>query len=136
MSQTDETQAAVEQAPEVQEEPQAAAPGPSRLVLKRNNVETEEVFLFVPPAVVGRFDPTSGPIDVDLGSLPEGGYISRKHAKITLEDGRFLLTDLGSSNGTYVYRASLSDFERIDTTELADGDEVALGNARFVFHTS
>ena len=38
---------------------------------------------------------------------------------------------MGSSNGTFVLR---SDFERVDEAELDDGMEIALGNARFVFH--
>jgi len=37
-----------------------------------------------------------------LGSLPEGQYVSRKHAKLTCEDGVWKIQDLGSSNGTFV----------------------------------
>jgi pSer/pThr/pTyr-binding forkhead associated (FHA) protein len=72
-----------------------------------------------------------GPIDVDLGTLPEGSYVSRKHAKITHDDGLWKIEDLGSSNGTFILR---DDFERVTEAELADGTEIALGNARFVFH--
>jgi pSer/pThr/pTyr-binding forkhead associated (FHA) protein len=104
----------------------------AKLVLKRGGVETDVEFPFTSPAIVGRFDPAVGPIDIDLGSLsPEGGYISRKHAKIVFEDGSYRVKDLGSSNGTYVLR---DDFERVDDAELADGQELAFGNARFVFH--
>ena len=38
---------------------------------------------------------------------------------------------MGSSNGTFVLH---DDFEKVDEAELKDGDEIALGNARFVFH--
>ncbi|HRI45053.1 MAG TPA: FHA domain-containing protein [Fimbriimonadaceae bacterium] len=104
------------------------------LVLKRGGAETEEVFLFSPPAVIGRFDPTVGPIDVDLGSIPEGAYVSRKHARIEIRDGEWFLSDLGSSNGTF--KLGEQDFESIEgEAPLADGDEIALGNARFVFRT-
>lgn len=105
------------------------ATGP-RLVVKRGGAETDEVFCFTPPATIGRFDPAVGPIDVDLGSIPEGSYVSRKHAKITCEEGVYRLVDLGSSNGTFVLR---EDFERIEEAEIVDGDEIALGNARLVF---
>ena len=117
----------------VDEEPgsdgQTELAGP-RLIVKRSGVETDDVFAFASPAVIGRFDPSVGPVDIDLGALPEGSYVSRKHAKITEEDGVWKITDLGSSNGTYVLR---DDFERVEEAELVDGTEFALGNARFVF---
>jgi pSer/pThr/pTyr-binding forkhead associated (FHA) protein len=108
-----------------------AATGP-RLVLKRSGQETDVSFEFTPPATIGRFDPEVGPVDIDLGKIEEGSFVSRKHAKIVMEDDRYKIVDLGSSNGTYVLR---SDFEKVDEAELNDGDEIALGNARFVFHT-
>jgi pSer/pThr/pTyr-binding forkhead associated (FHA) protein len=104
------------------------------IVLKRSGAETDISFSVNPPAVIGRFDPTVGPIDIDLGGLPEGTYISRRHAKIDLENGVYTLTDQGSSNGSFTLGAS--DFERHDSFELHDGTEFALGNARFVFHCS
>jgi pSer/pThr/pTyr-binding forkhead associated (FHA) protein len=100
------------------------------LALKRNGSETGDVFPVTPPCTIGRFDPETGPIDVDLGSLPEGAYVSRKHAKITCQDGVWRLHDLASSNGTFVLR---DDFERVEESEIADGTEFALGNARFIF---
>lgn len=113
-----------------QSETGASAIGP-RLVLKQNGAETETVFPIHSPATVGRFDPAVGPIDVDLAPLAEGVYVSRKHASITCEDGVWRVRDLGSSNGTFVLRES--DFERVEEAELADGTEIAFGNARFVF---
>jgi pSer/pThr/pTyr-binding forkhead associated (FHA) protein len=127
--------------PEAVEEPQAAygeavveeAPdaGGPRLVLKRGGQETDVTFSFSCPATVGRFDPSVGPVDVDLGTIEEGSYVSRKHARITCEDGIYRIADLGSSNGTYVLR---DDFEKVEEAEIMDGDEVSFGNARFVFH--
>lgn len=103
----------------------------AKLVLKRSGAETEIEFPVNPPTIIGRFDPSVGPIDVDLGTLtPEGSYVSRKHAKITLEDGVYTLKDMGSSNGTFLLK---DDFERIEEVALEDGAEFALGNARFVF---
>lgn len=120
--------------PEAAEDPCAPTHGGAgfgRLVVKRSGAETDISFPINPPAVIGRFDPAVGPIDVDLAALPEGSYVSRKHAKITCDDGVWMVHDLGSSNGTFVLT---SDFERVEICEIGDGTEIALGNARFVFH--
>ena len=100
------------------------------IVLKRGGAETDVRFSISPPAVIGRFDPALGPIDVDLAPVPEGSYVSRRHATICYEDGAWKLKDLGSSNGSFVLR---DDFERVEEAELKSGDEFALGNARFIF---
>lgn len=115
------------------EAPAASASGRAKLVLKRSGAETEHVFEFGSPATVGRFDPAVGPIDIDLGSIEEGIYISRKHARLKLENGVWVVEDLGSSNGTFILR---DDFEKVESAELHEGDEIAFGNARFVFHES
>lgn len=117
---------------EISSAEETSTPTHARLVVKRSGAETDVVFSLNPPSVIGRFDPAVGPIDVDLASLPEGAYVSRKHAKITLEDGAWMIQDLGSSNGTFVLGDS--DFERVEMSELANGTEFALGNARFVFY--
>lgn len=110
------------------EEPVASR---ARLIVKRDGAETDEIFAFTPPATIGRFDPTVGPIDIDLANTPEGAYVSRKHARITQEEGVWKVTDLGSSNGTW--KLGANDFERVEEAELSDGDEITLGNARFIF---
>lgn len=117
---------------DVQESTEEAAGAGTRLVLKRSGQETAFVFEFSPPATIGRFDPSVGPVDVDLGSIEESSFVSRKHARIVDEEGTFKIQDLGSSNGTYVLR---DDFERVEEAEIKDGDEIAFGNARFVFRT-
>ncbi len=121
--------AVVEESP-AEEMEEAPVPTGAILTIKRGGVETADRFPFQAPAIIGRFDPSVGPIDVDLGSIAEGAYVSRKHAQITLEDGVWKITDLGSANGTFLLR---SDFERVDEAELTDGDEIALGNARLIF---
>lgn len=123
---------AVEEAAiEPEPEPEPGPCGP-RLVLKRANQETDIVFEIRPPVIVGRFDPEVGPIDVDLGPLPEGAYVSRKHARIDFEEDVYTVTDLGSSNGTFILRG---DFTKVESAPITDGDEIAFGNARFVFRT-
>lgn len=105
----------------------------ARLVVKRNGTETAETFSIGPSAIIGRFDPAVGPVDVDLGPLPEGAYVSRRHARVSRAEGAWRVEDLGSSNGTFVLRNG--DFERVESADLGDGDEFALGNARFVLRS-
>jgi FHA domain-containing protein/zinc ribbon protein len=118
--------------------PAAPIAGAGRLTLKRSGVLTGEVFQFGDRVVIGRFDPESGPVDVDLGPLPEATYISRHHAELWRDpSGQWLIKDLGSRNGTFVRSAGGGEFQRVAGDQpLQDGDEVALGNARFEFRAS
>lgn len=114
--------------------PEADSPGMAELRLLRGGAPTGDVFPITRSAVIGRFDPAVGPVDVDLGPLDEGVYVSRKHAKIAFADGAWMLEDLGSSNGTFKLDPE-SDFQRIsEPVCLTDGDVIAFGNARFSFH--
>ena len=60
--------------------------------------------------------------DVDLLLLDE--KVSRKHAKIFTHDGKIVIEDLASKNGTFVNGA------RIRTTELNEGDEIVIGASK------
>jgi pSer/pThr/pTyr-binding forkhead associated (FHA) protein len=60
--------------------------------------------------------------------VPNPG-ISRKHALIKASSGGFVISDLGSQNGTFV------NGERISERRLANGDAIDLGSVKFVFHT-
>ncbi len=105
----------------------------AELRLLRGGEPTGDVFNIGPVAIVGRFDPAVGPVDIDLGPMPEGVYVSRKHAEIRFEDGKWIVRDLGSSNGTFILKQG-EDFSRIDgEAELPSGGQVAFGNARFEF---
>jgi pSer/pThr/pTyr-binding forkhead associated (FHA) protein len=53
--------------------------------------------------------------------------VSRSHAVIAREGGRFTIEDLGSLNGTFLNR------HRIEQATLTDDDEVQIGKYRFVF---
>src|SRR5688572_14162430 len=45
--------------------------GLARLTLRRNGILTNEVFELGERVTLGRFEPDLGPVDVDLGFLPE-----------------------------------------------------------------
>ena len=54
--------------------------------------------------------------------------VSKEHCVIEKVGGNFLLRDLNSSNGTFV------NGRKVRELRLRDGDEIALGNSRLVFH--
>lgn len=107
----------------------------ARLTLKRQGTVTSETFPLGGRVVVGRFDADSGPVDVDLGRLPEGDYISRSHAELGPDaTGQWFIKDLNSRSGTFLRRAQQLQFQRVTGAQaLHDGDEIALGNVRFEF---
>ena len=87
-------------------------------------------------ATRGPLDPETGPVDIDLSSAPEAEHVSRQHGDLYREaDGRWFVRDLGSTNGVFVKGQGTTAFgPRISAPHpLDNGDEVAFGNARFVF---
>lgn len=54
--------------------------------------------------------------------------VSRRHAQISVQDGRCFLSDLGSGNGTWLNGVRLTD-----PKALTDGDEIRLGGVTMVF---
>jgi FHA domain/zinc-ribbon domain len=88
--------------------------------------------------VVGRFDPSAGPVDIDLSGGQGENYISRRHAEVYLEGDAWMVRDLGSTNGVYVKRAGQAQYSPriIEPQVLFDGDEVAFGNMKFLFAMS
>jgi hypothetical protein len=60
-------------------------------------------------------------------SFPDNTNISRNHARIEFKDGAFMLTDLGSSNGTTVNGQAIAG-----ETALNDGDFITIGNSVIV----
>lgn len=75
---------------------------------------------------LGRSDPrTRTRVDLDLtpyGALDRG--VSREHVRMHIEDGKLYVTDLGSTNGTFLANVRL---EANTPTALRKGDELLLG---------
>lgn len=83
----------------------------------------------------GRFGEFALAVKTTLGRHPANTLrlvdreVSKEHASIERIGNAFLLRDLGSSNGTFV------NGRRVRELRLRDGDEIALGNSRLVFHS-
>jgi pSer/pThr/pTyr-binding forkhead associated (FHA) protein len=52
---------------------------------------------------------------------------SRRHARIDAQQGTFVISDLGSANGTFV------NGQRIYRQALRNGDEICIGDTRLTF---
>jgi hypothetical protein len=73
------------------------------------------------PFPLVKADTTLGRHDTNDIALPEQ-TVTGKHAVIRMENGMVMITDLGSTNGTFV------NGERIRTHEIKPGDRFRLGN--------
>lgn len=60
----------------------------------------------------------------------EKEVVSRYHAKITREGDRYYITDLNSTNGTYLNKEVLMTYQQ---KELKSGDEISLANISYTF---
>jgi hypothetical protein len=73
---------------------------------------------------------------ITIGRHPESNMVladpnvSRNHAEIRPQGDRFVVVDLGSTNGSRVNGV------RVDTQVLEDGDEITFGNTRMRFEAS
>lgn len=80
--------------------------------------------------LIGR---TKGLAQVDINLTPYSGAkagVSRQHARLTAQDKLWLLTDLGSTNGTYVNEVKLIPGMSV---RLNHGDEIRFGGLACIF---
>lgn len=85
------------------------------LVLTEKGGQERRIPFSVPELTVGRVQGN------DL-VLPKGN-VSKRHARILFREGRFIVTDLNSTNGTYVNRRRITQ-----ATIIRDGDKVYVGD--------
>ena len=96
---------------------------PGRLVVVESDILPigAAVVLDQPEVLLGRDPHAAAVLDGD-------GFVSGRHAMVRLRGGSPTVTDLGSTNGTYV------NGDRIAAeTALHEGDEVAVGSTRMIF---
>ena len=95
-------------------------PGQALLVVKRGPNAGSKFLIDRDVTTAGRY-PES---DIFLDDVT----VSRRHAEIRRDEGRFLIKDVGSLNGTYV------NLQRVDEAQLADGDELQIGKFKLTFY--
>jgi hypothetical protein len=100
--------------------PSAVAPAPTPVLRAVEGADAGKVFPLDKPVIV-------------LGRLPEcditltGAAVSRRHAKVQQEGGRWTITDLGSTNGVRI------NAQQVQVGEIRPGDRVEVGDITFTF---
>jgi pSer/pThr/pTyr-binding forkhead associated (FHA) protein len=108
------------QLPEDQEVQEPAIPSASHWELHREGGET--IPLGFGECTLGRKEPASCVVEGD-------SYISGVHARLIATEDRLEITDLGSTNGTFVNEARLDPQQ---PWKLTSGDKLRLGQTTFV----
>jgi FHA domain/zinc-ribbon domain len=105
------------------------------LVIERGVSAGKKFALSSQESNIGRWDADGGVFpDVDLDSDDPEAKVSRRHARIVVRDGNYLIEDLGSTNGTFVNRG-----RRLapgDRHPLKDGDEIIVGKTFLRFRVA
>lgn len=92
---------------------EAQPPPPATIFVSMDDREIRQRPFAPPGMIIGR-DPR---VDIFIDNLG----VSGRHARLWWDRGRFMLADLGSSNGTTI------NGRRIDTSPIHEGDEIRIG---------
>ncbi|HIE26526.1 TPA: FHA domain-containing protein [Candidatus Poribacteria bacterium] len=118
-------------------QPAAQMPTAKLTVLRGEKTGEEFPIVFEGLHVIGRTDPDGRPVDIDLteqeASLSQPS-VSRQHAAITFENGRYMIEDLGSTNKVSINREPFLQVGQ--PRELNDGDVIILGRVHLKFTLS
>jgi hypothetical protein len=105
----------------------------AKLVIERGTAVGAEFQISNEESTIGRWDADNGIFpDIDLDVYDPEAKVSRRHARIIYDGGRFMIEDLGSTNGTFVNRG-----RRLipgNPQLLSDNDEIIVGKTFLRFH--
>lgn len=93
----------------------------NKLILKFKDRLIKEIEMTGQQIKIGR--------DEDNAIMIDNIAVSRHHAKIEQVDNKCILTDLNSTNGTFV------NDERIKQIELTGGEKIIIGKHSIIFHS-
>lgn len=99
--------------------------GPLVYLVQRNGIRAGKVYLLATETEIGR----GAGNDIVLGDET----VSKRHAKIRIEDGKFVFWDLASSNFSFLVGKDGKRTRILAPHALADGDTVDLGDARLTY---
>ncbi len=85
-------------------------------------------------SIIGRYDPVTGTRpEIDLTQIDISRSVSRRHARIVVQNGSFLLSEeVGALNGTFVNGKRLTSGK---PATIVSGDKLGLGMVALVFKT-
>ena len=98
----------------------ARAPVRGLLIVVSGALAGTRVDVGAQPVTIGK-----GPSTIQVGDDPA---VSTRHAEVALRGGLFVVTDLGSTNGTFVNNQRIAQ-----PTRLGDGDLLRFGNTQMKF---
>lgn len=99
----------------------------------KENLDTRPHFVAISPSGEERIAYILNQNEILVGRTLNNGFViehpsvSKRHARLVVEDNVYALFDLGSSNGTFV------NGKRITEARLEDGCEVRFGRAHYVY---
>ena len=101
------------------------ATGPLAYLVERSGVRAGKVHMLKTETNIGRG------ADNDITLADES--VSRHHARIRWESGKFTYWDLASANFSFLVAADGTRARILEPRELVDGDKIDLGDVRVVF---
>lgn len=94
-------------------------------IVHSNSLKTARFSLKKETSLIGRFDINSGVApEIDLANYDTSGKISRRHARIIWDSGKFYFEDMGSSNGSLFNGEKVTAQKRY---QLKSGDQICVG---------
>lgn len=99
--------------------------GPLLYLVQRNGIRSGRVHLLGEETAIGRGS------DQDIVLSDE--TVSKRHAKVRVEDGKYLFWDLASANHSYILGGDGTRTRILEPHELKDGDNIVLGEARLTY---
>lgn len=97
---------------------------PPVLNIKKSDGTTTSFVMRKPSVTIGRSHRMNNDIIID-----SDGMISKQHARISMQNNGFTITDLKSTNGVWL------NGERVNNTILKNGDIIQIGSTEITFET-
>jgi hypothetical protein len=102
------------------------SPMPLAYLIVRTGVHQGKTFQLGENTSIGR--------KADLNDIVlDNDAISRQHARVRFEGGKFVLYDLASANGTFIQDPKTEEWKKVQHRQLTEGMSIKLGETVLVF---